>query len=266
MEKKKFNIPPIVFVILGAVMLVVSLFIIIKNANASSEMRDFLKNATTTQAVCVGKSAFTQTENNKDVVYQSLHLNFSIGSKPYDIYVDVPGLDENAVPLGEEFTLYYNRDNPNDCLPEAAIPQPKTSLYIIAAIVALAGGVLLWINLDTIIRNRKPYGTKLEQEEIGIYGDNTVDNGLSDSSIDYGAGDRITDSVTESFVDPFATYTGYDEGGEEPAEGAYFDPNAGYDQSTAYETEQMNPYDNGAGYDQNLNDPFVSNATEDPFR
>ena len=266
MKKKKFNIPPIALVIVGVIVLVVSVGVIIKNSTASADMRDFLKNATTTQAMCLGKSEFTQTDNGRNVVYQSLHVSFSIGSKPYDFYVDVPDLDENSVEPGQEFTLYYDRDNPYDCLPEAAIPQPETSVYIIAALFALGGAALAWINVDVIFRNRGPAAQKLEQEEIGIFGDNTVDNGLSDSSIDYGAGDRVTDSVTESFVDPFATYTGYDEGSEQPEAGAYFDPNAGYDQSVSYDEAPGAAYGSGAEYDPNLNDPFVSNVSEDPFR
>lgn len=260
MKSRKIKLSPIIIVICSAVVLAASLLTVYGVAKHDSEDNEFRRSSKMSTAVCLDKEEYTIDENGRAVVYYRLLVEFegAHGSVTTEINSDDPSFA--SVDVNSSFDVYYQPDDPYNCRPVFTFPN-RTGMYIFLAVLSLISLVLIVLNMITIIRNINGYQPVYERpEDIGTLGDINADSGLSDTSRDYSGTNPANDKLMDSYADPFATYTGYEEGGApENLSGGYFDPNAGYSEPL--------PDDNTIPQEQyDLNNPFVSAAQgQTPF-
>ena len=262
-KKKKLRLPPIVLVILAVIIMICCVIVSMHITNSNKENREFLKEATKTEAEIRNKTAYTLGTDDDYVIHYVFEIAFNM-SKYTDEKDFVTTMDETAEILkdlepGATIEIYYNNDDPSECHP-AMIYSDNTAAYVILIILFVAAIAMAWINIDTIIRNIHGYAPRFAKpEDIGFMGDRNADNGLSDNAIDYGAGDVFSNNLMDSYSDPFATYSGYDEGENNPPEGSYFDPNASCGTPQPDVPDQT--IDHGGA---DINNPFLTNVNTDP--
>ena len=261
LTSKKIHFAPIT-VVIGAVLGIIICFIImisLMNAGNADEM--FSESYAKTEAVCLNKEISSQGDHQLYFLELSFKAVDSVTGNEKPVIVRISETDPRLadVDQGGTIDIYYRTANVNFCHPAMLYPDytiPIIILWVlIAACVAAAG-----MNIVTIVRNKDGYVPKYEKpEDIGTLGEAGADSGLCDNNIDYSAGDVFSDKLMDSFVDPFATYTGYEET-ENPANGNYYDPNAGYSG-----TEQYQPEPPAApSYDPQLNNPYATAVNSDP--
>ena len=262
-KKKKFRIPPIVLVILAVIIMGVCIGISVNVNNASKEARDFRMQASEAEAEILTKTAYTIGTDEDFVIHYVFGIAFSTDMnddvKNFTTTIDETDQSLRTLEPGDIISIYYIAENPSDCHP-ASLYTDHLATYIILAIIFIGALLLAWINIDTIIRNIHGYKPLFAKpEDIGTFGDPTVDNGLSDNSIDYSAGDVFSNNLMDSYSDPFATYSGYEEGENSSPDGSYYDPNASFADSQPVVPDQN--IDHG---DMDLNNPFLTNINNDP--
>lgn len=255
MKKSGFKLSPMILVIVGGLMIVVSLIVHLVLVSQNKEEREFLMGALTVTAYCEDKESFTTDTSEGVVTHYSVAVSYTIGNDDYRISIVSDDPSYASLGVHDEFMAYYHSEDPTTIRPDFTISNHAQENVIIF-IVSLIGITLVVVNLITIFRNLHSPEKIEAPEEIGTLGDNTVDNGLSDSSIDYSASTPSGDNTMDSFVDPFASYTGYDESAPDENVGG-FDPNAGCDQPYEEHNVQHDGLD--------LNDPFVSGAPQDLY-
>lgn len=262
-KKKKFHLPPIVLVILSGIIMICCIIISIHVTNANKENREFMKDANKAEAYVRNKTAYTIGTDDEYVIHYNLEIAFNTSKytdeKNFVTVIDVTSEAFKDIEPGMTIDVYFHEDNPSDCRP-AILFTDNTMIYIILVIGFIFAIAMAWLNLDTIIRNIHGYAPRFAKpEEIGFMGDPNVDNGLSDNSIDYSAGDVFSNNIMDSYSDPFATYSGYEEGQNGSFNESYYDPNASYNSS---QPEAPDGYIDHGGAD--LNNPFVTSADTDP--
>lgn len=256
MKKTGFRIPPVALIIVGVLMILGSLIAHFIVSADGREQREFLAGALSVNARCEDKESYTTGDAANQVTHYSLTFSFTIGAKEYKTILTSDDPSYNSVNAMDEVLMYYHPDDPMDCRPAFTFPD-HTADNAVIFIISLIGVIIAAVNAVILIRNLNSPQMQEAPEEIGILGDNTVDNGLSDSSIDYSKSTPSADNSMDSFVDPFATYSGYNEDQADEAAGTGFDPNAGYDSS--FDDPQIQHGD------VDLNNPFVSADMPDPF-
>ena len=262
MKEKKIHFPPIAVVIAAAVLIIVC-FVIMAGLNSKRNQDEmFSEPYERTVAHCVNK----EITSGSDGALYFLDLSFEAkdtatgGKKQVIVRISETNPGCEGVDQGSDLEIYYRISNFNFCHPAFIYPD-YTFVYILLWIVIAACVVGAGMNIITIIRNKDGYKPKYEKpEDIGTLGEAGADSGLSDSKIDYSAGDVFSDKLMDSYVDPFATYTGYEGEQSDAQQGSYYDPNA-----NASYTEPQPSDDPNSGYDQSsLNDPFASDFNNDP--
>ena len=286
MKKTKFKISPIILVILGAVIAVACLAAVFAVKASDKDNDNYRKTAALTSALCTDKYTYSSANEKGDTVsHYVITAKFGNEVNSYTVTMTSEDPAYDSIDINSEFDLYYQTDDPYDCRPAAAFPDRLPLFIFLFSLTAVSLAVAA-LNLATIFRNLEPAEKLPEIEEIGILGDNTVDNGLSDMNIDYTASTPSGNTIMDSYSDPFASYSGYNEGDEPVQTG--FDPNAGYTGPHSYEQPKIagddinNPfvnanapgyqYDTGhfaadpfaPQYDESLNDPFIQNVNTDP--
>ena len=259
---KKFHIPPITLVIISAIILVVSLFVMIYTANVSKEGDEFRSKAHTAQARIMSKTVYTLNNDEDDgfTVHYLMNITFNTeedgSGDQYNIQLDETSSVFDTLEPDDTMTVLFDPNDPSDCRPETKY-RNNNILYIILVVISIGSIVVAAINLETIRRNIHGYTPKYTcPDDIGTLGEAGAQNGLGDSSIDYSASDVYSNNLMDSYSDPFATYSGYDEEQPEQTAGQYYDPNAnaqnmGYDPGE----ERIN------NDDTDLNDPFAIYGT-----
>ena len=261
-EKKKFNIPPIALVIVSVILLFVGIVLLLNIIDSEKEFKEFESIATRTKAEVLSKSVYTSGTDDDFTVHYIFSLSFNTGKfdwgDTFNVQIDETSDAFKNVDIGQKIEVMYDPDNPYDCRPVIKY-ENHTSAYILIGLLIVGSLVLGFINTDTLIRNIHGYTPKFTKpDEIGTMGDASVDNGLSDTQIDYGASDTFSDGVMNSYSDPFATYSGYgdENSSPPPPDGNYFDPNQNYNN---YNEPQQNPFPNS---DFDLNNPFNTVNTD----
>ena len=262
-KRSVFNIPPIGFVIAGALCALIGAVMLIVTFSSSLPWYQFKSRAELTTATCSDITFYTTTEDGEMKQYYTVTVKYKANLN--DMESSFMDTDSSLARLrpGDDIVIYYSLDDKYEVRPAYQMPS-RVWAYILYALV-MAGGVVLFVyNLKTILRSRVPYAKKLvhENDVTEMYTDGKTDPyadiGLSDSSIDYAAQADSAANGTESYSDPFAVYTGYGEQQQTPAAGQYFDPNAGY-------TPDMPQQTNVPAYSQeDLNNPFISQVNNDP--
>lgn len=255
---KKWHITPILVVIaasVAALILGIVLFCLIHSAGQDEMFRERYSRA---EAVCTDK---TMTSDSDGATYY-IGLDFSEetygGTRDYHVNIVEKDPRLEQLDVGGTIDVYYHTDDPNFCHPVFIYPD-YTAAYITLAILIVICCAAVYMNMVTIIRNRHGYIPKFEKaEEIGYMGEAGADNGLSDDQRDYAAGDVFSNNLMDSYVDPFATYTGYDDA-EAQQGGDYYDPNAFYTQ----ESEPPAPYPPQQDFSARQ-DPFAYQVNNDP--
>lgn len=263
MEKKKINIPPVAFIIAGIVGIIICLIIFLNLNNSPYKDEMFKDGFDRCEAVCTGKNITSAAGTETYLI----DITFDVKQKGTDATYNVRLTETDPslayIDQGTAFEIYYKTDNPNYCHPVQIYPD-YTAAYIVLAVIVLLLSALIIHNTVILIRNKDGYVPKFEKpDEIGYMGEVGTDSGLSDEHIDYAAGDVFSDHLMDSYVDPFAVYTGYDDNSESQPENDnrnYYDPNAGYEQAQNYQPEQAYPNMS----QEDLNNPFATNINTDP--
>lgn len=286
-EKKKFNIPPIALVITAVILLGISIVLLVGLIDSEKEIREFRSIAKSAHAEVLTKTVYTSGTDDDYTIHYIFDISFNTNKFDWGDTIRLQ-IDETSdtfkdVDIGQKIDILYDPNNPYDCRPEMRYPN-NTFRYILLALMIIGSLVLGGINLDTLLRNIHGYTPKYTKpDEIGTMGDASVDNGLSDNQIDYGASDSFSDHLMDSYSDPFATYSGYDEENAAPTEGNYYDPNQNYsgyvepqpsampvndiDLNNPFNTvnnDPNNPYNAGSYEPQPINSPFEN--YDDPFK
>ncbi len=255
----KFNIPPIAFIIAAVVVIAGCIIGICSVYSMYYEDESFKNSAGTADAVCTGKTVYTDGSDYAPVIHYVMTVQFNTEEdekgQEYQTVLDETGEDFKNTDVGDTITIYYDRKNPTLCHPTVYYGDP-TPAYIIFGIIIAAALIAAGINLRTLIRNIHGYTpVYTKPEDIGIMGDGTASGGQGDMNIDYNAADVYSDKLMDSLADPFTAYSGYD-GEDEGAlsEGQYFDPNSTYsgNESTEPTSNKLHEYEN-----MDLNDPFT---------
>lgn len=252
MGNKKAKLSPIVIVICTALILVSSLITVFAVSKHDSDDNEYRDTARLAAAKCLDKEEYTSTDDGVPTRYYRLFIEFDAGHGMLSTEITSDDPSYNTIDVNSEFDVYYQTDDPYNCRPAFTFPN-RTRLYVFLGILSAVSIVLMIINIITIIRNIHGYQPAFEKpDDIGTFGDINADSGLGDKDRDYSGTNPVNDKIMDSFSDPFATYSGYDENGSgEQLSGEYFDPNAGYSEPPAADYGVPNE-----GYD--LNDPFVS--------
>lgn len=260
-KRKKLKISPMAVIIASVIAAVICIIVIIVLGNLSGQDDMFSEDYERTEATCINKEI--SSGNNGEIYFLDLIFNAKNPVNNQDIQYNVrisetdPKLAD--IDQGQTLEVYYRTENPSYCHPVMIFPD-YTVITIILWIAVAGCCAAAGINLSTVLRNKDGYVPTYEKpEDIGTFGEVGADSGLSDSKIDYSAGDVFSDKLMDSYVDPFATYSGYD-GENTDQEPGGFDPNAGYDSAQPYQQEQPN-----SGMDEaSLNDPFATQFNNDP--
>ena len=232
----------------------------VRLARPEASEQEVLKALDTAQ--CSDINFYTADENGRQVRYYTVTVKYKANhNEMMSSFTDTDSSLENLQP-GDDIVIYFGMDDKYEVRPAYQMPSHVWEYLLFAAMTA--GGIALFVfNLRTILRSRVPYAKKLvhENDVTEMYSDGKTDpfadNGLSDSSIDYAAQTDHSADGTETYADPFAVYTGYSSEQQTPADGQYFDPNAGY-------TPDI-PQANIPSYSQeDLNNPFISQVNDDP--
>lgn len=262
MEKQKINIPPIVFVITASAVAVICLAAIIFLNQTSSFKDEFFKEEyRRCEATCTSKSV---TSGSDGETYY-LDIDFTIKQNGYDTSYSVTLAETDPrfsdIDQGSTLEIFYHVDDPYTCRPAMLYQTPTTSYIILAAVIVICLFVI-YHHAVVIARNRHKYVPKFESpDEIGYMGEAGAETGLDDKEIDYSAGQTQSNNPMDSFVDPFAVYTGYDDNeDQQQTQNNYFDPNAGFENMPSYEDEQNYP----SMSEEDLNNPFAANINNDP--
>ena len=264
-QGRKFNIPPIAFIIAAAVIILGCVIGICSVYSSYYEDESFKNEAGTVDAVCTEKTVFDEGTGDKTEVHYVMIIEFKTDEnkdeEPYQVVLDETDEYFGNISIGDTIPIYYDKENPTICHPTILYSDP-TAIYVVLGIVIFAAVILAGINLNTLLRNIHGYTpVYTKPEEIGVMGDGSAENGLGDSSVDYNAADVFSDKLMESYVDPFAAYSGY-EGGEngnpEIPQGEYYDPNSKYSGNQSFDDNSHVPHD------VDINNPFVTNVNSDP--
>lgn len=265
MEKmKKIPVPPIALVIVGAVIAVIAAVVVISTISANYDNYNFKAYADATTAKCIGVTHYTAEENGSNVKYFTVNLKYKANlNDVISSFVDTEPSLEN-LDVGDDVVIYFNRQDVYNVRPAYQF-KSHAGEYIFFGLLFAGGAALFVYNLKTILRSRVPYAKTLvhENDVTEMYSDGKTDPyadiGLSDRSIDYSSQNDHTTDGTESYSDPFAVYTGYnDSEQQQAAPGQYFDPNAGY-------TPEMQQQESISGQSQDdINNPFVTQVNNDP--
>ncbi len=263
--KRKFNIPPIAFVIFSGVVIIGCIIGICSVYSMYYEDESFKSAAGTADAVCTDKTVFVDGNNYALIHHYVMVVQFYTeddeNGELYQVTLDESNVYFENIEVGDTIQLYYDKEEPTICHPTILYGDP-TPYYIIFGIVILAAFILAVINLNTLIRNINGYTPKYTKPEgIGYMGDGSATGGPGDSSIDYNSANAFNDKLMDSYVDPFATYSGYGDGEAESFEteqGGYYDPNLKYDNNEDLSTESNIPHD------VDINNPFPTNINTDP--
>ncbi len=256
-NQKKFHLSPMIPLIFGVVVAVVCVVVMVVARNNGMADETFYNASAEVKAECVEATIYTSNENGTAQEHYNLLLTYSYRNRDYEALIDETTPTLKGVDIGDTVMVRCLREDPQICRTSDSIPS-QISLYITCLVILLAGLLIAALNLRTILRNLHPVYQKLEQEDMELYaGDGTAAPGqdhLSDTSIDYAAGDTFSDRLMDTFSDPFATYTGYEEegAGTPSAETPAFDPNRGY--SAPSPDEAMPDYGD-------INSPFATAPT-----
>lgn len=218
-EKTHLSLPPVVLVIAGTVIAITAAAVLLSTLFGNMENYHFRAGADLTKAECTDINTYTYDENGTPVLHYIVYVRFKANFNECQTSFDDTDIRFSELNPGDTVEIYYQRSDPSICRPTTAFPD-NTAKYIIFLLVFAAGTSLAVYNLKTILRSLKPYARKLvhENDVTEVYTDGKTDpysdNGLSDSSIDYSAHDSFSDSIMESYADPFAAYSGYEEPGE----------------------------------------------------
>lgn len=263
--KRKFNIPPIAFVIFSVVVIIGCIIGICSVYSMYYEDESFKSAAGTADAVCTDKTVFVDGSNyaliNHYVMVVQFYTEDDENGELYQVTLDESNVYFKNIEVGDTIQLYYDKGEPTICHPTILYGDP-TPYYVIFGIIILAAFILAVINLNTLIRNINGYTPQYTKpEDIGYMGDGSATGGPGDSSIDYNSANAFDDKLMDSYVDPFAAYSGYGDGEAESFEteqGGYYDPNLKYDNNEDLSTESNIPHD------VDINNPFVTNVNSDP--
>ena len=260
-KKTKFKISPMAVIIASVITAVICIIVIVVLGNLSGQDDMFSEDYKRTEATCTNKEI--SSGNNGRIYFIDLTFyaknHISEEDTQYNVRISETDPKLADVDQGQTIDIYYKTANPSYCHPVMIYPD-YTVITIILWIIVGGCVVAAGINLSTVMRNKNGYVPTYEKpEDIGTFGDVGADSGLSDKKIDYSAGDVFSDNLMDSYVDPFATYTGYDEENTAQDSGG-FDPNAGYSNPEPYQQEQPN-----SGMDEDsLNNPFATQINNDP--
>lgn len=210
-NEKRFNVPPIVFVIAAAVVALVCIIVIISVSNSSKVDDMFETEHAQVTATIINKSITSTDEGETFYIDVEFNAETKEGEFPFTVRMTETSPEFKNLDIGDQLEIYYKNSDPSYCRPVFIYPN-NTALYIIMCVIILACAVVIFINTSTILRNIHGYVPKFEKpDEIGYMGDPNAESGLDDKNIDYGATDVFSNNVMDSYVDPFATYTGYEE-------------------------------------------------------
>ena len=261
-KDKTIHIPPIAVILVCGALIILCLIILIVRISSNKDNEDFKRSAVYAEAVINGKTMYTIDEDGQNVYHYLTDLTIDTdtyndgGEYSFRLDLTTPEL-ENLEP-GQTIGVYYNPDDPTQCRPASDIPNYGL-LYLALVIILVILCIIAGININTLVRNIHGYTPKYTRpEDIGTMGEAGADNNLSDSNINYGASDFFSNSVMDSYSDPFATYSGYDDSEQSPGND-YYDPNSSFAEGQQYAPVQDNI--NAEGTD--LNNPFAS-ADNDP--
>ncbi len=259
---RRFNIPPVALVIF-AVIVIAGCFIGIWCVYSKYYDDESFKNAAgTAEAVCTEKDVYSQGDGAEAVTHYIMLIEFHTeedeSGEPYQVVLDETAESFKDISVGDTIDVYYDKENPQICRPVIFFGDPVPA-YVIFGIIIFAALILAGINLNTIIRNIHGYTPKFTKpDDIGYTGGGTSDV-VGDSNVDYNSADVFNNSVMDSYADPFATYSGYDENqNTEVTDGAYFDPNSGYSGNGDIHVNNDVPRTG------DINNPFLTNINTDP--
>lgn len=264
-KEQKFHVPPIAIIILCGILIIVFLFVLINKISSNKYKEDFKRSAAYTEAVINSKTVYTEGDDNNYTIHYITDLTIDTDKHneggEYSFRVDLTAPELENLEPGQTIAVYYNSDNPSECIPASDIPDNTVS-YFALVIILIILGIIAGINIDTLVRNIHGYTPKYTRpEDIGTMGEAGADNSLSDSQIDYGANDTFSSNVMDSYSDPFATYSGYDEDqGNSSPEGNYYDPNSFFSEGQQYTPVQDQINTNT----DDINNPFLSSVNTDP--
>lgn len=215
----KLKITPIAIVAVCAVIALFSLVTIIKTADRDVKTGNIISSSNKAKALCESKYIYTEGQGSNLIVHYVVGLRYDAMGVETHSKIDSTSDNLKNLDINNELRIYYNRDNTSECYLDSEIDIISPGPYLIWTAVLIAAMVPLVLNTRTILRNRSPYVSKLEKyvdpENEGTYNDGTVDpnadNGLSDMSIDYSAKSPNGNNPMDSIVDPFATYSGYED-------------------------------------------------------
>ncbi len=265
-KKKKFNIPPIAIIIICGILIIVFLFILINKISSNKGKEDFKRSAVYTEAVIDAKTSYTAGDDNNYTIHYLTDLTVDTDKHneggEYSFRLDLTTPELEKLNPGETIGVYYNPDNPSECIPASDIPNYTVNYFVLIIIIVILG-IITGINVDILMRNIHGYTPKYTRpEDIGTMGEAGAENSLSDSQIDYSANDTFSAGVMDSYSDPFATYSGYDEEKtDDPSpDGSYYDPNSFFTGDQQYAPVQDNINTN----ESDINNPFLSSVNTDP--
>ncbi len=210
-EQKKFRIPPIAVVIAAAVAALVCVIILIAVADPSRQDEMFKEDYGQAEASCLNKTILTDDSGVTYLIDIEFTAQTADGEFPFTVRMteNDPRLDETDV--GDKIDIYYKKSDPSYCHPTLIYPD-HTAVYVILTVIIILCIVIIVLNVNTILRNIHGYTPKFEKpDDIGFMGNAGAETGLDDKQIDYAAGDVFSNNVMDSYADPFATYTGYEE-------------------------------------------------------
>lgn len=222
-KTKKFNIPPISLVIAAGIAALVCIIIIIVLVNSGGRDEMFSVPHEKTEATCINKTITSSDSGSVYYVDVEFQAKTAEGEFPYTVRMTETDDRLKDTDIGDSIEIYYKTEDPSFCHPSFLYPD-YTAAYIILGLIIAACAVVIYLNVDTIIRNRHGYVPKFTKpEDIGYMGEPGAESGLDDKSIDYSAGDVFSSNLMDSYVDPFATYTGYEDEQTAPDPNAYTD-------------------------------------------
>ena len=234
-KTKKIKIPPIALVIAAAAAALICVIVIIVIATSGGRDEMLSEPHEKTEASCINKSITSDDSGETYYIDVEFQAKTADGEFPFTVRMTETDSRLKDIDIGDKLDIYYRTEDPSFCHPAFLYPD-YTAAYIILALIIAACAVVIFLNVDTIIRNRHGYVPKFTKpDEIGYMGELGAESGLDDKSIDYAASDVFSSNVMDSYVDPFASYTGYDEdgaqgdgSGQTSGTGDSFDPNASY--------------------------------------
>lgn len=261
---RKFNIPPIAFIIASAVIIIGCVIGICSVYFSFYEDENFKNSAGTADAVCTDKTVYVDGNNYALIKHYVMVVQFYTeddeNGELYQGTLDESNVYFENIEIGDTIQLYYDREDPTICHP-TILYGDATPYYVIFAIIIVAAFILALVNLNTFIRNIHGYTPKYTKpNDIETLGEDMTENGLTDNNINYNSTDVFSDKLMDSYVDPFVSYSGYEDGEEnqEIMQGEYYDPNLNSGGAEEFNGNSDIPHD------VDINNPFVTNVYSDP--